>query len=64
MFVYVFPVNTASPNRNKNKMKGLFDKGLFDNTLPCLETACNRAPPEAIVQESKLVLGHQVSHRD
>ena len=45
-----------------DKVKGLFDNtGLFDKTLPSVESALSRTPPEAIGQDSKAVLGHTVS---
>ena len=36
---------------------------LLDKTLPFLDVARNRDPPEAIVQESKFVVDHSVCYR-
>ena len=61
--------NASSLPRNKpggagavaDKVKGLFDKTLPSKTLPSVESALSRTPPEAIGQDSKAVLGHTVS---
>ena len=57
----VITVTGGPPTRNIPLPEEI--EKLLGSTLPCLDEARNRDPPEAIVQETKFVVGHLVCYR-